>query len=131
MIQAARRPSLVVVGTGMAGAKVVEEVLLRAPDRYNIRMFGAEPHGTYNRILPSTVLGGFQDPAQLWINPLDWYEKRGVQVHPGSKGCSSFAPLTTAGRSALTPRIASGRWSSAAACLGWRPPAVCSRTAWT
>ena len=25
-------------------------------------MFGAEPHGTYNRILLSSVLGGFQDP---------------------------------------------------------------------
>ena len=46
MIAFAHRPTLVVVGTGMAGAKVVEEVLSRAPDRFNIRMFGAEPHGT-------------------------------------------------------------------------------------
>src|SRR6516164_3039811 len=84
MIQTAR-PTLVVVGTGMAGAKVVEEVLARDPDRFAIRMFGAEPHGTYNRILLSTVLGGFQDPKQLWLNPLDWYEQRGVQVHAGVK----------------------------------------------
>src|SRR5438309_4007670 len=84
MIQV-RRPTLVVVGTGMAGAKVVEEVLARAPDRFNIRMFGAEPHGTYNRILLSGVLGGFKDPAQLWLNPLEWYESRGVVVHAGVK----------------------------------------------
>src|SRR5436309_4275308 len=83
MIQAARRPTLVVVGTGMAGAKVVEEVLARAPDRFHIRMFGAEPHGTYNRILLSSVLGGFQDPTRLWLNPLEWYERRGVFVHAG------------------------------------------------
>src|SRR5713226_8558194 len=81
----ARPLTLVVVGTGMAGAKVVEEILARAPDRFSFRMFGAEPHGTYNRILLSTVLGGFQDPSKLWLNPLDWYEKHGVHVHSGVK----------------------------------------------
>src|SRR5262249_51996965 len=85
MIQAVRRPTLGIVGTGMAGAKVVEEVLARAPDRFHIRMFGAEPHGTYNRILLSTVLGGFQDPSRLWLNPLEWYESRGIFVHSGVK----------------------------------------------
>jgi nitrite reductase (NADH) large subunit len=79
----ANRPTLVVVGTGMAGAKVVEEVLARDPDRFAIRMFGAERYGTYNRILLSSVLGGFQDPARLWLNPLAWYEKNGVFVHSG------------------------------------------------
>jgi nitrite reductase (NADH) large subunit len=83
MIRAAHRPTLVVVGTGMAGAKVVEEVLARRPDGFHIRMFGAEPHGTYNRILLSSVLGGFQDPSRLWLNPLDWYEQREVFVHSG------------------------------------------------
>src|SRR5947209_4380055 len=84
MIQS-RRSTLVVAGTGMAGAKLVEEVLARAPDRFHIRMFGAEPHGTYNRILLSSVLGGFADPSQLWLNPLEWYEGRGVFVHRGVK----------------------------------------------
>jgi NAD(P)H-nitrite reductase large subunit len=82
MIQA-RRPVLVIAGTGMAGAKVVEEVLAREPGRFAIRMFGAEPHGTYNRILLSSVLGGFAEPSQLWLNPLEWYEKRNVFVHTG------------------------------------------------
>ena len=85
MVQAARRPTMVVVGTGMAGAKIVEEVLGREPDRFAVRMFGAEPHGTYNRILLSGVLGGFHDPDQLWLNPLDWYERHGVFVHSGVK----------------------------------------------
>jgi nitrite reductase (NADH) large subunit len=85
MIQAVRHPTMIVVGTGMAGAKVVEEVTERAPDRFSIRMFGAEPHGTYNRILLSSVLGGFAEPERLWLNPLDWYEERGVRVHSGVK----------------------------------------------
>src|SRR5438128_9623779 len=85
MIQARRRPTMVVVGTGMAGAKVVEEVTARAPERFAIRMFGAESHGTYNRILLSSVLGGFAEPERLWLNPLDWYEARGIRVHGGVK----------------------------------------------
>jgi nitrite reductase (NADH) large subunit len=85
MIHALRRPTLVVVGTGMAGAKVVEEVLARAPGRFDIRMFGTEPGGTYNRILLSSVLGGYQDPGKLWLNPLEWYEKHDVFVHSGVK----------------------------------------------
>jgi nitrite reductase [NAD(P)H] large subunit len=84
MIQSTRE-TLVVLGTGMAGARVVEEVLAREPDRFNIRMFGAEPHGTYNRILLSTYLGGFEDPNRLWLNPLEWYDARGVYVHAGVK----------------------------------------------
>jgi nitrite reductase (NADH) large subunit len=79
----ARRPTVVVVGTGMAGGKVVEEVLARDPDRFHVRMFGDEPHGTYNRILLSSVLGGFADPTRLWLNPLEWYESHGVHVHAG------------------------------------------------
>src|SRR2546428_5432814 len=81
----ASRPTIVVIGTGMAGAKVVEEIITRAPGRFQIRMFGAEPHGTYSRILLSSVLGGFKDPKQLWLNPLEWYEKNGVAVHAGVK----------------------------------------------
>jgi nitrite reductase (NADH) large subunit len=79
------RSTIVVIGTGLAAGKVVEELISRAPDRFQIRMFGAEPHGTYNRILLSSVLGGFQDPKQLWLQPLEWYEKHGVHVHPGVK----------------------------------------------
>ena len=85
MIRLAPKPALVVLGTGMAGAKVVEEVLDRSPERFDVRMFGAEPHGTYNRILLSHVLGGHADAERLWLNPLDWYERRGVTVHAGIK----------------------------------------------
>src|SRR5436305_15161046 len=72
----------------MAGAKVVEEILIRAPDRFHIRMFGAEPNGTYNRILLSNVLAGKAEPRQLWLNPRQWYEDRGVHLHSGVKADS-------------------------------------------
>jgi len=85
MILANVRPALVVVGTGMAGARVVEDLVARAPDCFTIRMFGDEPHGTYNRTLLSSVLAGTQDPARLWLNPLEWYDKQGIKVHAGIK----------------------------------------------
>ena len=44
MIQAAKR-KLAVIGNGMAGARVVEEILRRAPSRFEIVMLGAEPYG--------------------------------------------------------------------------------------
>lgn len=83
MMKPSGRPAVVVVGTGMAGGKVVEEILARSPQGFSIRMFGAEPGGTYNRILLSHVLGGQADPAKLWLQPLEWYEKNGVRVHVG------------------------------------------------
>jgi nitrite reductase (NADH) large subunit len=52
------KPALVVIGNGMAGMRTVEELLKLAPDLYDITVFGAEPHGNYNRILLSPVLAG-------------------------------------------------------------------------
>ncbi len=43
--QSGSRPRLVVVGNGMAGMRTVEELLKLAPDRYEITVFGAKPHG--------------------------------------------------------------------------------------
>src|SRR5215212_7122180 len=77
------RTTVVVLGTGLAGARVVEELLSRNPDGFDLRLFGDEPHGTYNRIMLSTVLGGESDPAKLWLNSLDWYRGKGVLVHAG------------------------------------------------
>ncbi|HEV3417228.1 MAG TPA: FAD-dependent oxidoreductase, partial [Pirellulales bacterium] len=76
-----RRESLVVIGNGMAGARVVEEILHRSADRFTITMFGDEPHGNYNRIQLSTVLGGFADPEKITLNPLDWYQRNRIRLH--------------------------------------------------
>ena len=76
---------LVVVGNGMAGARVVEEILKRAPDRFDITMFGAEPYGNYNRILLSNVLNGTQSAPDIFMNPLSWYRDHGITLHAGVK----------------------------------------------
>ena len=70
------KKKLVVVGNGMAGARVVEEIIKRAPDRFEITMFGAEPYGNYNRILLSNVLNGSQSATEIFMNPLAWYPRQ-------------------------------------------------------
>src|SRR5262245_58552941 len=80
-----RRQKLVVAGNGMAGARVVEEILKRARDRFEIVMFGAEPYGNYNRILLSNVLNGSHGAAEIFMNPLAWYEQNGIRLHSGVK----------------------------------------------
>src|SRR5713101_2955585 len=69
----------------MAGARVVEEILKRAPDRFDIVMFGAEPYGNYNRILLSNVLNGTQSAPDIFMNPLSWYRDNGIRLHAGVK----------------------------------------------
>ncbi|MGH8445552.1 MAG: nitrite reductase small subunit NirD [Solimonas sp.] len=77
------RARLVVVGNGMAGMRVVEELLDVAPDLYEIEVFGAETHGNYNRILLSPVLAGEKQAADIMLHPPAWYAERGIVFHAG------------------------------------------------
>ena len=79
------RKKLVVIGNGMAGARAVEEILKRAPNMFDISMFGAEPYGNYNRILLSNVLNKSQAATEIFINSLDWYEQNHITLHAGVK----------------------------------------------
>ncbi|HVE06076.1 MAG TPA: FAD-dependent oxidoreductase, partial [Paraburkholderia sp.] len=77
------KPRLVVIGNGMAGIRTLEELLTIAPGHYDITVFGAEPHPNYNRILLSPVLAGEQNFDDIVLNPLEWYEQNGIQLHLG------------------------------------------------
>ena len=79
---------LVVVGNGMAGARLVEDVLARGGDsRFAVTMFGDEPYGNYNRILLSSrARAAPTTPKDIFINPLAWYEENGVRLHAGVRG---------------------------------------------
>ena len=58
MLMSVKKQKLVVIGNGMAGIRVVEELIKLAPELYEITVFGAEPHPNYNRIMLSPVLAG-------------------------------------------------------------------------
>jgi nitrite reductase (NADH) large subunit len=79
----APRQSLVVIGNGMAGMRTVEELLKLAPELYRITVFGAEPHGNYNRILLSPVLAGEKNMDDIMIHTRQWYLDNGVTLCAG------------------------------------------------
>ena len=78
------RQRLVVVGNGMAGARVVEEVLERGGgEQFAITVFGEEPHGNYNRIMLSHVLAGEEHEDDIVLNSHEWYADNGVVLRAG------------------------------------------------
>lgn len=101
-VQAVRaRRRLVVIGNGMAGMRTVEELLQLAPETYDIAVFGAEPHGNYNRILLSPVLAGEKQADEIIIHPREWYTQHGVTLHAGD-------PVIDINRRARIVRSANG-----------------------
>jgi nitrite reductase (NADH) large subunit len=77
------RRKLVVIGNGMAGMKVVEELLGISGQPYDITVFGAEPVPNYNRILLSPMLAGEKQFDDIVLNPIEWYRDNGVTLHLG------------------------------------------------
>jgi nitrite reductase [NAD(P)H] large subunit len=63
--------------------RTVEELLALAPNAYDIAVFGAEPHGNYNRILLSPVLSGEKKAEDIVLNSPEWYAQHGVTLHAG------------------------------------------------
>lgn len=71
---------VVVVGNGMAGARVVEELLRRDPS-LEVTVFGAERQPAYNRILLSDVLAGKRPAADVALRAVDGAVRRlGTEV---------------------------------------------------
>ena len=89
------RPHLIVIGNGMAGMRTVEELLTHRPDAYRITVFGAEPHGNYNRILLSPVLAGEKKFDDIVTHPRSWYAERGITLHAGDPVVAIDRPRRT------------------------------------
>jgi nitrite reductase (NADH) large subunit len=77
------KQSLVVIGNGMAGMRTVEELLKLEPDHYDITVFGAEPHGNYNRILLSPVLAGDKKMEDIMLHTRQWYADNNITLFAG------------------------------------------------
>ncbi|MFC6884394.1 FAD-dependent oxidoreductase [Actinomadura yumaensis] len=74
--------SIVVIGNGMAGSRLVTEI--RERDReVPLTVFGAEPEQPYNRILLSNVLAGAAGPEQIGLVDRAWYGRNGVDARHG------------------------------------------------
>lgn len=79
------KEKLVLVGNGMAGVRTLEELLKVAPEKYEITVFGAEPHCNYNRIMLSPVLAGEKTIDEIILNSQQWYEENNITLHTGKE----------------------------------------------
>jgi nitrite reductase (NADH) large subunit len=89
-----RRERLVVVGNGMAGLRFLEELVRRAPGRFEVTAVGAEPEPAYNRVLLSSLLAGDIGAGDVELKPREWYAEHGIALVTGQPACA----LDTAAR---------------------------------
>ncbi|MCO4852044.1 nitrite reductase large subunit NirB [Bacillus vallismortis] len=78
-----KKQRLVLAGNGMAGIRCIEEVLKLNHQKFEIVIFGSEPHPNYNRILLSSVLQGEASLDDITLNSKDWYDKHGITLYTG------------------------------------------------
>lgn len=71
---------LVIVGNGMAAARLVDELSKVALGRYAIAVIGDEPRLAYNRVLLSSVLAGETASHEIELKPAAWWRERGVTL---------------------------------------------------
>lgn len=74
---------LVIVGNGMAAARLVDELSKAALGRYAIAVIGEEPRLAYNRVLLSSVLAGETASHDIELRPASWWRDRGVTLKYG------------------------------------------------
>jgi nitrite reductase (NADH) large subunit len=74
---------LVIVGNGMAAARLVDELAKAALGRYAIAVIGDEPRLAYNRVLLSSVLAGETASHEIELKPAVWWRDRGVTLKYG------------------------------------------------
>ncbi|MEV1158133.1 FAD-dependent oxidoreductase [Micromonospora chokoriensis] len=88
---------VVIVGNGMAGARLAGELHAREGDR-KVTVLGAEPHRAYNRILLSTLLAGRIDEPDVELTEAAGH---GIDLRTG-------VPVTAIDRSAREVRTDGG-----------------------
>ena len=76
---------LVIVGNGMAAARLVDELVQTALGRYAIAVIGEEPRLAYNRVLLSSVLAGETASHDIELKPAAWWRDRGVTLKYGCR----------------------------------------------
>jgi nitrite reductase (NADH) large subunit len=86
---------LVIIGNGMAAARLCEELSQRALGRYAIAVVGKEPRLAYNRVLLSSVLAGEVAASDLTVKPAEWWRKHGVTLCYGMAATAVDAKART------------------------------------
>ena len=79
------KPSLVIIGNGMATGRLLDEIIKRTPNKYQITVIGKENFGSYNRIMLSAVLAGDATIDSIMQKPPAWYQEHNIAFLIGSE----------------------------------------------
>ena len=79
------KSKLVLIGNGMAGARLLEELMKSCPEQYDITVFGNEPYGNYNRIMLSSLLAGEKTLNEIIVLDRPWYAEHNITLHAGAE----------------------------------------------
>ena len=108
---------LVIIGNGMAAARLVDEIAKRALGRYAVAVVGEEPLLAYNRVLLSALLADEVAPTDVELKPARWWRDRGVTLRYGARATS----VDVAGRTITLANGARLAFSKAVFATGSRP----------
>jgi nitrite reductase (NADH) large subunit len=92
---------LLIVGGGMAGVRLIEEIVRLDPRRYAITIVGAEPRPGYNRVLLSALLAQDVGESDIRLKEAEWYRGMGVRLITGD-------PVIAVDSAARTATLGSG-----------------------
>ncbi len=98
---ARRRERLLVIGHGMAAARLVDALDRLDPGAFAVTIVGAEPVPAYNRVLLSALLAGEASHDDIALRDVAWHEARGMSLIMGD-------PVVAVDASHRTARLASG-----------------------
>lgn len=79
------QPHLVIIGSGMAGGRLLDEIIRRQPGRFKISVFGEERHPNYNRIMLSPLLAGEVSKDEIVLNSYEWYAEHNITLYSGER----------------------------------------------
>jgi nitrite reductase (NADH) large subunit len=87
----------------MAPGRMLEHLIERAPDLYDITIFNAEPRVNYDRIMLSPVLSGEKDFEEIVIHGDGWYVEHGIMLYKGTRSSPSTVRRTVTSRAPAKP----------------------------
>lgn len=77
------KQKIVLVGNGMAGIRSLEEIIKLEKNKFELTVFGSEPHPNYDRIQLSKVLQGDTTVEDITLHDWNWYEKNQITLYTG------------------------------------------------
>src|SRR5260370_12032245 len=80
----------------MAGMRMIDEILARDRERFDIEVIGAEPHPNYNRIMLSSVLAGEKEIDEIVLHSREWYARNSIALNLGDAAVKLDAGAKTA-----------------------------------